>query len=167
VTAIIVLTLLAFAFLAFLGYQIRKRYFGLPDGHVVPCPSVDLEAFRNLTDPQEERFLRVRLSKEDFRRVQRLRLRAAAQYVAALSQGAADLVQMGQEARRDPDPQIAASGEKLLQDALRLKARCFTTQWRLSLAVLCPTLLSPTDSVIDSYLRVSALANTLPDRIAA
>jgi len=167
VTAIIVLTLLALAFLLFLGLQIRRRYRATPEGERVVPPLVDIEAFRNLTDPREEEFLRLSLSRREFRRIQRLRLRAATQYVAALSQAIGCLVQLGQDARLDPNPRVAASGEEILQRALRLKVLCLVTQWKLNVAVFCPTLLSPSGGLADRYLHVTALAESLPGRIAA
>ncbi|MFZ0802262.1 MAG: hypothetical protein WAN70_08850, partial [Terriglobales bacterium] len=52
---------------------------GMPQ--VEDIRSVDLRAFRNLTDPEEEEYLRLNLPPADFRRIQRERLRAAVEYI--------------------------------------------------------------------------------------
>ena len=44
---------------------------------------VDIDAFRNLTDPAEEDFLQTHLSQRAYRKVQRQRLRATLAYVGA------------------------------------------------------------------------------------
>src|SRR2546425_9222969 len=47
---------------------------------------IDLPAFLNLLDPAEEEFLRANLSPQVFRRIQRQRLLAAAEYVRCRSE---------------------------------------------------------------------------------
>ena len=163
-----ILTLIAFAFLLFLLQQVRGRYTPPTDPGPVPAlPLVDLEAFRNLTDPNEEAFLRHRLSAPEFRKIQRLRLRAADLYVSALSHNVSELVRLGQRARLHPNPQVAVSGEEILQQALRLKVRCLGAHWKLKAAMFCPTLLSPSGSLADGYSHVFELAHELPEELAA
>src|SRR4249920_2495910 len=72
--------------------------------------SVDLEAFRNLIDEEEERFLRANLPPAEFRRVQRQRLRAAIDYIGGASQNAKILIHLGQISRNSPDPHVAEAG---------------------------------------------------------
>jgi hypothetical protein len=167
VISIIALTLLALAFLLFLILQVRGRYFSPTDPDPTGLPVVDLEAFRNLTDPEEEAFLRRHLSPKEFRRVQRIRLRAAILYVSALSKSVGALVEVGQKARLHPTPSVAASGQEILQHALRLKVGCLATQWKLNVAIICPTLLSPSGTLADRYVRVTGLAEALPIELAA
>jgi hypothetical protein len=168
VIPIIALTIVAAAFLLFLMLQVRGRYTRPHNPSLVETlPPVDLEAFRNLTDPQEEIFLRHHLSPREFRRVQRLRLRAANLYVSALAQNAGSLIQAGQKARLHPDPAISASGQEVTQQALRLKLLCLAAQWKLNVATLCPTLLSPSSKLADRYSQVANLADALPTELAA
>jgi hypothetical protein len=162
VIPIITLTLLAVAFFAFLLLQVRKRYSRrLPSAAGGKVPPVDLAAFRNLTDPAEEAFLRAQLPSEEFRRIQRLRLRAAMLYVNALSQNVAALMQVGQAARLQSDPQIAASGQAIMSCALRLKVRCLATECKLAVAILLPTVFSFSGVLADRYRHVADLANSL------
>src|ERR1035438_2128544 len=76
---LILLAAAAIVFLLFLSSQVWRRYS--PKGeasHAGQLIPVDLEAFENLTDPEEEQFLRVNLSPAEFRGVQRARARPAA-----------------------------------------------------------------------------------------
>ena len=83
--------------------------------------TVDLEAFRNLIDPEEEEFLRLHLPADEFRAIQRQRLRAAIDYLAAVSHNAALLLHLGLSARRSSDPRIAETAQNLVDNALRLR----------------------------------------------
>jgi len=100
--------------------------------------SVDLEAFRNLIDPQEEQFLRDHLPPGEFRRIQKERLLAAADYVLAVAHNATVLLRLGQAARLSPDPPIAASGGNLADTALQLRLVAFRSLAMLYLRVLLP-----------------------------
>jgi hypothetical protein len=108
---IITLILVSVASLA-LGLLIRlAKGRGLP-GRVLENPTehmraVDLEAFRNLVDPDEEEFLRTNLPSAEFRRIQRERLRAAVEYVSCAAQNAAVLLRLADAGRRSPDPATA------------------------------------------------------------
>ncbi len=82
---------------------------------------VDLEAFRNLTDPAEEEFLRIQLPPSEFRRIQRQRLLAAAEYLRRTAHNAALLLRVGSAAQRDRQPEIAAAGRELAEAALRMR----------------------------------------------
>lgn len=82
---------------------------------------IDVEAFRNLLDPEEEQYLRENLPTSDFRSVQRERLGAALDYIGALSHNASLLLQLGQTARQSPDPQVADAGRHVVDNALRLR----------------------------------------------
>ena len=128
---------------------------------------VDLEAFENLTDPEEEQYLRENLSPAEFRRVQRTRLRAAKLYVAALSQNAAVLVAVGQSARSNADPNIAATGQEIVQRAIRLKIWCLVSRLRMEAAFVFPAHLSPSSTIANQYMQLSYMAASLPGRAAA
>ena len=95
---------------------------------------VDIAAFRNLIDPQEQDFLRANLAAKDFKAIHRERLLAAVDYISGASQNAAALLRMGELARRSPDPAVAEAGEKLLHNALQFR---FTAYNRIKLAFGC------------------------------
>jgi hypothetical protein len=163
--AILILAFAALAFLFFLVYQVWQRYTRTREAGQLT--HVDLEAFENLTDPEEEKFLRTNLAPAEFRLVQRIRIRAAKLYVWALSENASVLVAVGQSVRYHPDPQVVSSGQEIAQRAIRLKVWCLLSLIRLNAALVFPTLLSPSGAIASQYLVVSYMAANLPERLAA
>jgi len=160
--------LVALAVVGFLIFQVWGRNSSSaqhgPTRSLIP---LDLDAFQNLTDPEEEQYLREHLSQVEFRKAQRVRIRAAKLYVAALSENASILVAVGQSARLHASPEIAASGEQIVQKALRLKAWCILALMRLNTGLLFPTLLSPSNTGASHYQTVKYMAANLPGDLAA
>jgi hypothetical protein len=100
--------------------------------------SVDLRAFRNLMDPEEEQYLRRHLPPADFRRIQRQRLRAAVEYINCAAFNAAVLTHFAEAARRSPDPVTAQAAAKLIDNAIRLRSYAFRAIPKLYLAMIFP-----------------------------
>jgi hypothetical protein len=130
---------------------------------------VDLEAFRNLTEPSEEEFLRTRLSTRQFRAIQRERLRASIDYLGGVSHNANILLQLGQLARRSPDERIAEAGRRLTDDALRTRLYSMMAVCKLGVRYVFPEAALQPDAVIDRYEQVTEAAVRLgrmqhPDR---
>ncbi len=91
--------------------------------------SLDVLAFNNLIDPGEEDFLRENLPPPIFKHVQRLRLRAAIEYVMCASRNAALLVRLGKAVSSAPDAQHSQQARELVNAAVQLRL--------LSVLVLC------------------------------
>lgn len=168
-TPVIILAVVALLFSLFLLWQVLSRYsrpaaIQTNRAELVP---VDIEAFENLTDPEEERFLRSNLPPPEFRRVQRLRLRAAKVYIAALSQNAGLLAAIGQAASLNAEPEIAATGRELLHKAIRLKLFCLFSLLRIQGAFVFPIVLSPSNKLARRYMSISYMAANLTGRAAA
>jgi hypothetical protein len=148
----------------FLIWQAWERFashgaIGKQTGELTP---VDLEAFENLTDPEEEYFLRTNLSPAEFRRVQRGRIRAARLYVAALSQNAAILLVVGKNACSSSDSEIAAAGQELVQRANHLTNSCLLARLRMEAAFVLPAQLSLSGKIANQYMLVTYMAANLP-----
>lgn len=122
---------------------------------------VDLEAFRNLVDPEEEEFLRANLPTEDFYAVRRERLRAAVEYVSCTAHNASILLRLGEAARRNPDPQIAEAGQQLVDSALRLRLYSLPALARLYVGIAVPQLRLSPAAILESYQHLSGLATRL------
>jgi len=155
----------AVVFLLFLCYQ-AWRQSGNAVG-IEPLSPVDLEAFRNLTDPEEVRFLRTNLLPKEFRKVQRMRLRAAEAYLSVISQNAGRLVAMGRSMSAHADAETAAAGLDVVYRAFQLKLWCSLSLLKLNVTMMFPTLLSPSSRIADRYLDVSSLTASLPKKLAA
>jgi hypothetical protein len=113
--------------------------------------SVDVDAFRNLIDESEERFLRERLPPWEFRRVQRERKLAAVEYIWCAAQNAAVLIRLGEAARQNSDPAIAAAAEKLVENALRLRLYAFQAVPRLYVTAVFPWAHTSPNFIADTY----------------
>lgn len=166
-TPLIILGLVASVFLLFLILQVWWRSRGNELALAAQLTPVDLEAFENLTDPEEESYLRHNLSPAEFRSVQRIRIRVAKMYIAAISKNASALAFVGQSARAHSDPEIAATGQNLVQQAIRLKVWCVLSATRLNAALAFPTVLSPSSAIASRYLAVKYMAASLPGKSAA
>jgi hypothetical protein len=161
----IALGIAAAAFLLFLCYQVWWQAGSTKENeNLLP---LDLEAFRNLTDPEETRFLQVNLSPPDFRRIQRLRLRAAASYISVISENALRLVVIGRSVSADPDSETAAAGLDVVHRGLHLKLWCLLSLVKLNLAMIWPTLRSPSSTIADRYRDVSSLTASLAGKLSS
>ena len=122
---------------------------------------VDIEAFRNLIDPDEEVFLRANLSPAEFRAIHRERLRAAVDYISCAAQNAAILLRLGEAARRSEDATVAEAGEKLVDSAIRLRLYAFQAMGRLYLGIILPGARISPVGIAESYERMTRLVAVL------
>ena len=151
-----VIVLAAAALLFFVWKAIGRAVAGTGDGDLrQQVKSVDLEAFRNLTDPAEEQFLRERLEPAEFRAIQRERLRTAIEYVGGVSHNAAVLLSLGQTARQNPDPLISEAGRNLVDEALRLRLYSTLTISKLWMRYLFPGTEFQPSGIVDRYQHVT------------
>src|SRR5215471_14106533 len=98
-TILIVLFVLLAAL--FVLRQVKGRASGIksPEDLRTQLRVVDIDAFRNLTDRNEEEYLRSHLSRSQYRKIQRQRLRATLAYVSCVANNTAVLIRMGETAR--------------------------------------------------------------------
>jgi hypothetical protein len=153
----LIIVLLALLSLVFLLRLAKGRAVDIksPDdlrSHIRP---VDVQAFRNLTNPNEEEFLHAHLSPSEFRTVQRARLRAALEYVFCVANNAAVLIRMAEDARHSADPSVAEAGQKLADSALRLRLFAFQASAKLYLAMIYPTGRTPSYDIAEQYERMT------------
>ncbi|MDT8067428.1 MAG: hypothetical protein ROO76_04605 [Terriglobia bacterium] len=109
---------IALALWAFRGTSLQNGSVGELESRL---HEVDLPAFLNLTDPEEARFLARSLTPKAFRRVQRRRISATLSYLNALAANAALLIAMGELAGHSDDPEVAESGRRLANTAMRTR----------------------------------------------
>ena len=78
-SATLVFVLLSITLLVLFAYLATRRAKDLPDldRTITAIRALDVEAFRNLVDPEEEEFLRVSLPAQAFRRIKRERSRGS------------------------------------------------------------------------------------------
>jgi hypothetical protein len=151
----VAIALLALGLLVYLATRNRTSQTGL-HGAIAMIRSIDIEAFRNLVDSDEEIFLRRTLSPKEFRGIQRERAWAALAYVRCAGRAAVLFARAGQAAQGSSDASIAESGIQIAHSALRL--RLYTLQ--AGLRLLCHAMLPgisnrPLSSMIDQYEKIA------------
>lgn len=160
----IVILVLVACVLPFLFVAITRGRFSARiavDDLVRRTRSVDIEAFSNLMDPEEESFLRSNLAPHLFRSVRRERLLAATEYVRAVSLNAAILLRIGEAARHDSDPEIVRAGQELANSAVRLRLHCSLVLLRLWTNLLFPQAGLPSIPLVERYQHLGSLARRL------
>lgn len=122
---------------------------------------VDIVAYRNLVDPEEEEYLKQNLPAADFRRIQRERLRAARDYVRCAASNAAVLLRIGEAARASGDPGIAQAGQDLVNQALRLRLYASVAEGKLLLGIMMPTVHISAPAISDAYENLTSSVTRL------
>ncbi len=122
---------------------------------------VDIEAFRNLTDGRESEYLRGRLPGPEFRRIQRMRLRAMAAYVQAVGQNAVVLIGVGQLALRSNNSATEAAARRLINEALLLRRNAGLAVLRIYLGLAWPGAGFAATPILEGYQRLSGSAMLL------
>jgi hypothetical protein len=114
--------------------------------------TINLNAFRTLTDPAETRFLRMNLEPSQFRRVERRRIRAAMGYLHLISGNAKILIAIGTLARKTEDVHIEQAAQQLIDTALRTRLLVIMISARMLAAWLSPSTQDiGLDKVISGY----------------
>jgi|ERR1700678_300693 hypothetical protein len=120
--------------------------------------SLDIEAFRNLVDPEEEAFLRSTLPADQFRTIKRQRAWAAFAYVRTLSHIALEFSRFGHAVRSSPDPRLAELGRQVASGAVHLRLVAFEAGGRLLIAATFPDLPQRCpQSLFEQYTRSAGL----------
>jgi len=123
--------------------------------------AVDVLAFRNLVDPGEEDYLRRSLTTPEFNALQRERMRAAAEYIGATIHNSGVLLQWGQTAASSREPGVAASGQEMMQIALKLRTLAVLALLKVYLRILMPGAPLSIARVAERYHDASDLATHL------
>ena len=122
---------------------------------------IDVEAFRNLINPDEDEYLHGRLPPTEFRRVRRARLRAIAAYVRAVGSNAAVLVRMGETALAVGDPRTAEAARQLVNEALLLRSNATFAIFKIYVSLAWPELGLRGGQLAEGYVRLSGFAMLL------
>jgi len=145
----------ALVVLVYVAIRRRTRPVDLEEA-VQAFRSLDIEAFRNLVDADEEAFLRHHLSPRKFREIKRQRAWAALIYASEAGRAATALAKIGQVAQRSSDPEIAASGMQVAESAFRLRLQTIGVSLHLLTEVILPGLQSRSlPPLADQYERTA------------
>lgn len=122
---------------------------------------IDVEAFRNLIDPAEDGYLRLRLPPTQFRTVRRERLLAMAAYVQVAARNATFLLRAGQAALASGDPRLVEAAQQLVNDASLLRMNAFVALVRIYIEWAWPMSGIAAAPVMARYQRISGTAMLL------
>ncbi|SPE44979.1 hypothetical protein SBA7_60017 [Candidatus Sulfotelmatobacter sp. SbA7] len=147
---LVAVALIALVILVYVAIRNRTRRVDL-EGTIQAFRSLDIEAFRNLVDSAEEAFLRNHLPPRKFREIKRQRAWAAFLYAWEAGRAATALAKVGQAAQRSLDPEIAASGVQVTENAFRLRLQTVRVSLRLLTEVLLPGRSSRSLPSLDQY----------------
>jgi hypothetical protein len=135
---------------------------------------VDLQAFRTLTERDDECFLRERLPASRFRRIKRQRIRVTIGYVGRIAGNASVVMRMGAEARLNPDPEVAQAAVQVTELATQIRMQCLFALAKLSAEFALPSLqltpaaLAPAYQTLrEKVVRLGSLELHRPAPIAA
>jgi hypothetical protein len=158
--AILLVVAAVLALIVVLGAAV-SRSLQVSRGGAETIRPIDTEAFRNLTNPAEDDYLRRRLPAAQFRVVRRERLRAMAAYVQIAGTNATVLVRMGEAALDSGDPQVSSAALRLVNDALLLRRNTTVAMARIYLALAWPNSGFAAVRVADRYEQLSGAAMLL------
>jgi len=155
-TAFLVVTAITLLAVAAILYVIRGRSAPVRslDELTARSKPVDLEAFRNLVSVEEEAYLRESLPPRQFRRVQRKRMLAAAEYVRRASHNAALLVTLGESVRSSNDPQLAEAATELVNSAIQMRLTAILVLLCIGIRIVFPQTKLSLARLTDDYERL-------------
>lgn len=159
---ILVFLLVAFALvgLALISYVAVSTRRGSDAGRAQIHP-IDIEAFRNLIDPAEDKYLFQRLSPSQFRTSQRARLRAMAGYVGEAGRNAGILARIGQASLASENIESQEAATRLVNDAMLLRRNAALALLRIYALLLWPRAGRGAAMVVDGYERLNISAMLL------
>lgn len=102
--------------------------------------SLDIEAFRNLVDSEEDAFLQSCLPADQFNTIKRERAWAALAYARSLSHIALEFSRFGHALRHSPDPSLAELGREVATGAVHLRILALQAAARLFISAAFPRL---------------------------
>ena len=135
------------------GRPAEVRSLASAEQSIVPA---DIEAFRNLIDSQQDRYLRQHLPPRDFRRVQRARYRAVTEYLWHLADNASVILRLGESARASHEAGVESQGSELATAAIAVRLYCLLALAQAYLGILLPGVNVSVGTVADSYDRLTA-----------
>src|SRR4051812_7529549 len=116
---------------------------------------VDIAAFNNLSDPNEERFLLNNLPAAEFRRIQRERVTVMWEYLSRLSENTKLMVQAGQIVQHSSQGEKALLARQFVSKAIQTRMLIFSAQASLAIKFMMPGAADPIQALLAKYESLS------------
>jgi hypothetical protein len=134
-TALIFVVILAAIAITLFVVTLRSR------GKKAEIQPLDLPSFYTLLDREDESFLRKKLSRREFSRVKRKKIRVTWKYVGRISNNSAAVLRWAGMARqKDPDPKVAEAALQTVDLAAHIRTQCLIAFAKLSMEFLFPSM---------------------------
>jgi hypothetical protein len=129
---------------------------------------VDMEAFLNLVDPAEERYLRRNLPASEFRSLQRLRVRAMWEYTGRLAFNSRLMMSAGQMVQHQSSGARLQEATHLVAAASRMRMLIFAADVYLAVRFILPEMHDPIRNLVGKYQGLTqAFAHTCADNVVS
>jgi len=122
---------------------------------------VDVIAFRNLIDPNETELLREKLSPEIFRKIQRLRIRAAIAYVRSVYRNAGLTIRLAQKLVSSPDERVKQQAQQVQDLSIRTRVYAIKSLLKLEVSLALPSAAFSVQDVAISYVNIAERIESL------
>lgn len=157
---IVVFAAIALIYISYLWVSASLAPAG-KDGLAPRIEPIDIEAFRNLLDPDEREYLRRRLPASEFRTVQRKRLLAMAAYIKTARHNAAALIQIARPALISGHPKAVEAAQQLTNNAMMLCANARYALFLVHLELAWPRSGSAATPILRGYEQLNGSAMLL------
>lgn len=138
----------------------QPRIFTIHDWEEKRHP-IDVRIFRCLVDPNEERYLELAVSRDQFAGFQRRRTQVALRMVKMAKENAEMLTRLGALARANDDPVLAREADQLIAAATQLRFNlllakyCLWVKWAFpGWPLSLPAVETHYQHLLESFLRV-------------
>jgi hypothetical protein len=122
---------------------------------------INLDLLQNLLDPEQENYIRMRLSSSQFFRYKLKQFRTANEYLSRASHNAAIFVALGRQASSSSDPATSVRGKALFETAVRLRVLALLARINLTMKLVFPQF--SIGDFIETYDRTRARVSHFPD----
>jgi hypothetical protein len=123
--------------------------------------TVDLIAFRNLIDQDETELLRTQLPSRAFRKIQRLRIRAAIAYVRSVYRNAGVTIRLAEQLISTPDRIIKEEAQQIQDLSVQARIYAMKSLLKLQISLLLPSAAFSIQEVAVSYSNVAERIESL------
>jgi hypothetical protein len=155
VIAVITMIVIAVALAACMLVLVVRGGISLATRHTEEerMQAIHLPALLNLLDESQQDYLRSRLPKKDFGRLQRQRNRALLVYVKRIASNSAVLMRYAHAATLMSDPEMVAAGRELMQSSLNTRISALKALGLLYVGLVMPT---PVKNLAEAISRYSS-----------
>jgi hypothetical protein len=145
ITVIVIALALCAVVLFYMAVRSRRKHA------VQSLRQVDLAAFHTLLDPDDELFLKRKLSRSKFIGIKRHRIRVTVRYVARIASNASTVLHASEAARLSPMPQVALTAAQVMDLAAQIRLQCLLAMFKLSLEYAMPSLQLTPAMLVPAY----------------